>query len=62
MSKCAWLLASLVGFLGPWSERVWTTEEKGSSPAPRWLSDWEEGRKVARESGRPLFVVFRCEH
>jgi hypothetical protein len=30
--------------------------------APRWLSDWEEARKAARASGKPLFVVFRCEH
>ncbi len=30
--------------------------------APRWLSDFEEGRKAARASGKPLFVVFRCEH
>lgn len=29
---------------------------------PRWLSDWEEGRKAARTSGKPLFVVFRCQH
>ena len=28
----------------------------------RWLNNWEEGRKIARESGKPLFVVFRCEH
>jgi hypothetical protein len=35
-----------------------------SSPAaePRWLNDWEEGRKAARASGKPLFVVFRCQH
>jgi hypothetical protein len=32
------------------------------SAAPRWLSDWEEGRKEARASGKPLFVVFRCQH
>ena len=30
--------------------------------APRWLSDWEEGLKAARAGGKPLFVVFRCEH
>ncbi len=30
--------------------------------APRWLNDWEEGRKAARASGKPLFVVFRCQH
>lgn len=29
---------------------------------PRWLSDWEEGRKAAQASGKPLFVVFRCQH
>jgi hypothetical protein len=29
---------------------------------PRWMSDWEEGRRAARASGKPLFVVFRCQH
>jgi hypothetical protein len=33
-----------------------------SSDAPHWLSDWEEGGKAARASGKPLFVVFRCQH
>jgi hypothetical protein len=28
----------------------------------RWLSDWEEARKVARAADKPLFVVFRCQH
>ena len=27
-----------------------------------WLSDYEQARKVARETDRPIFVVFRCEH
>ncbi len=27
-----------------------------------WLSDYILARKLARESGRPLFVVFRCQH
>ena len=26
-----------------------------------WIYDYEEGRKLARESGPPMFVVFRCE-
>jgi hypothetical protein len=30
--------------------------------APRWFGDWDEGRKAARDSGKPLFVVFRCQH
>ena len=29
---------------------------------PIWLSDYRQARKIARESGKPLFVVFRCQH
>jgi hypothetical protein len=29
---------------------------------PLWLNDWEDGRKAAIASGKPLFVVFRCQH
>jgi hypothetical protein len=36
--------------------------EAEKAAAPRWLSDWEEGRKAARAADRPIFVVFRCEH
>jgi hypothetical protein len=25
-----------------------------------WLSDYEEARKLAQTSGKPLLVVFRC--
>jgi hypothetical protein len=28
----------------------------------RWLGDYEEARREARASGKPIFVVFRCEH
>lgn len=27
-----------------------------------WHSDYAAARELARQSGRPLFVVFRCEH
>jgi hypothetical protein len=30
-------------------------------PRP-WLSNYQEARKLARLSDRPLFVVFRCDH
>jgi hypothetical protein len=30
-------------------------------PAP-WLHDLTEARAAARASGKPIFVVFRCEH
>lgn len=36
--------------------------DAGKPETPRWLNDWEEGRKAARASGKPLFVVFRCQH
>jgi hypothetical protein len=26
-----------------------------------WLKDLDAGRAAARSSGKPLFVVFRCE-
>jgi hypothetical protein len=26
-----------------------------------WRADWESARREARLTGRPLFVVFRCE-
>jgi hypothetical protein len=27
-----------------------------------WLTDYDVARSLARQSGKPLFVVFRCEH
>ena len=26
-----------------------------------WVYDYEQGRKLARRTGKPMFVVFRCE-
>ena len=40
----------------------------GDIPAPvpvdgkiHWVYRYEEGKRLARETGKPLFVVFRCE-
>ncbi len=33
-----------------------------AAEAPRWLKDWEQAKKAAGTSGKPIFVVFRCEH
>ena len=27
----------------------------------KWVYSYAEGQKLARETGKPLFVVFRCE-
>lgn len=34
--------------------------EKGK-PAPGWHTDYDQALHVARKTGNPLFVVFRCE-
>ena len=26
-----------------------------------WVYDYDEGKRLSRESGKPMFVVFRCE-
>ena len=26
-----------------------------------WVYDYEQGRKLARRTSKPMFVVFRCE-
>jgi hypothetical protein len=31
-------------------------------PESRWLTDYDKARATARESGKPIFLVFRCEH
>ncbi len=30
--------------------------------APHWFSDFAAAQKEAKKTGKPLFVVFRCEH
>jgi hypothetical protein len=27
-----------------------------------WLADLSEAKQLARKTGKPIFVVFRCEH
>ncbi|MCS7167071.1 MAG: thioredoxin family protein [Gemmatales bacterium] len=39
---------------------------QGAKPTPvegkiRWVYDYEEGKRLARQSGKPMFVVLRCE-
>lgn len=47
---------------------TWATsmEAQGPKPTPvegkiRWVYNYEEGKRLARESGKPMFVVLRCE-
>jgi hypothetical protein len=45
-----------------------STVEAHEKPDPQpvdgkidWVFDYEEGKKLSRETGKPMFVVFRCE-
>jgi hypothetical protein len=61
MSRRWWIVAGILGMcLG--LERSRTAETPKRADEARWLSEWEEGRKAARRSGKPIFVVFRCEN
>jgi hypothetical protein len=32
-----------------------------AEPSP-WMTDYDAARKLAGRSGKPLLVVFRCQH
>jgi uncharacterized protein YyaL (SSP411 family) len=51
MSKACSLICAL----------VLASAAHAAEPVP-WLHDLEEARAAARASGKPIFVVFRCEH
>ena len=45
-----------------------TTGLGGERPEPqpvegkiRWVYDYEQGKRLSRDTGKPMFVVFRCE-
>lgn len=38
-----------------------TIEPKPVDGLVRWVYSYEEGKRLARASDRPMFVVFRCE-
>jgi hypothetical protein len=37
------------------------TESKPVTGVISWIYNYEEAKKLARENGKPMFVVFRCE-
>ncbi|HEY7153902.1 MAG TPA: hypothetical protein VH575_08065 [Gemmataceae bacterium] len=61
MNRRSCVLAGLLVLCCVASERA-EAETAKKPDTPRWLNDFDEGRKVARASDKPLFVVFRCEH
>lgn len=58
-----WLLGSMVGLSLVGQGTLWAGEVKTRDQQPsRWLTQYEAARTLARSTGKPLCVVFRCEH
>ena len=38
-----------------------TAAVQAAEPAPAWHTSLETAQKLARDSGKPIFAVFRCE-
>lgn len=57
----SWLIAGIVGviLLLPCSARAADPVRDGPKTAT-WYADLEKARAAAHESGRPMFLVFRC--
>jgi hypothetical protein len=57
-----WLMESLLGL----ALLSCGGQVRGQHPEPAakqagWLTDYQAARAAARSSGKPLFVVFRCQ-
>ena len=47
------LMAGAAWLAGQWAG--------AADDGPRWINDYAEARATARASGKPIFLVFRCE-
>jgi hypothetical protein len=55
-----WLLGGLLGLgITGWTGSTATEPAPQGRKEATWLTDYETARKVARASGKPIFVVFR---
>ena len=60
-------LSSLICFAGAMllaSARPTSAQEVKTIPVTgniQWIYSYAEGQKIARETGKPIWVVFRCE-
>jgi hypothetical protein len=49
-------LAAVVGVAAGSADQV-----DSSSLAQEWLPDWKSAQEAARQTGKPIFLVIRCE-
>src|SRR5262249_3333488 len=67
MSKRPWRLGGVLGgwwlgVLGGRGAEAADRPHELPGAGPRWLGSSAEARRAARDSGKPIFAVFRCEH
>jgi hypothetical protein len=54
-----WLLAGLAWLGFGLTDNRGTPPPARSARTPRWQTDYAAARQAARQSGKPIFVVFR---
>lgn len=52
-----WFIGGMVAL----SLAVGAGQEEDEAKGPTWVTDYAKARQLARQSGKPLFLVFRCE-
>ena len=58
----AWKLGSLLGLcITALTTGALAHRPAGAQGEAVWLTDYSAARAAARQAGKPLFVVFRCE-
>ncbi len=55
------VMAALVGLVMTSSAFAETIPPKPVEGKIKWVYSYDEGKKEARRTGKPLLVVFRCE-
>ncbi len=44
-----------------WASAIEKPEAQQIGGKIKWTYDYEEGKRLSRAGGKPMFVVFRCE-
>lgn len=56
---CAWLGTIAISALeANAQEKPPATDVNGNI---KWVFDYDEGKQISKKTGKPMFVVFRCE-
>ena len=62
LRSCLPMAIGVVGVLSALSVRaVEKPEPQPLGGKIQWVYDYEQGKHASRETGKPMFVVFRCE-